>query len=597
MARVAPRKVVVNKIGKKGSVGQRALQGSWACLLLLSPATALSDDALRNHLRAAEENVQASLKLIAERRTSLESLKNGGTVAAANKARELDEMSAVLASDELHRLQGQVQQLFGKRVDLALDATAAKLIAGDRVGAMRSLESEPFRQIATPKIGEMLQKPPFAELSGNAAYATVVARQRAPAKFGDASPIGSAFHETLTDAEKIAGLSLFWSEVRRSFVHFDKVADLDWDATFMRYVPKVLAAKDVREYYNVLMTLAPLLKDGHVNIYPPAQLQDKFYSRPAVRTALVQGRVLVVSVLADRLKGQVEVGDEIKEIDGVPVTDYVAKRVAPYVSASTEQDREVRSFGYQLLNGEQGTTVRLKLADRNGAAKTLELTRGEKSEGAKAPAVKELDGGVMYVPLTSFQNAQSTRVFEENIDKIFSSKGLILDLRDNGGGNSSVGNDIIAWLTATPVPIGPSWERREGGTGRARESMFALQSPEGSTGRAYVKSRPRRYDGPVVVLIGPRTFSAAEDFAASFQALKRGKLVGSATAGSTGQPLFMKLPAGGTARITAKYDRLPGGGEFIGIGIKPDVEIAASVDDIRNGKDPVLARAHQLIAK
>jgi carboxyl-terminal processing protease len=79
------------------------------------------------------------------------------------------------------------------------------------------------------------------------------------------------------------------------------------------------------------------------------------------------------------------------------------------------------------------------------------------------------------------------------------------------------------------------------------------------------------YDKPVVALVGPRTFSAAGDFTVAFDFMKRGKLVGIATGGSTGQPVPFELPGGGSARVCGKHDSYPDGKEFVGVGVIPDL--------------------------
>lgn len=98
---------------------------------------------------------------------------------------------------------------------------------------------------------------------------------------------------------------------------------------------------------------------------------------------------------------------------------------------------------------------------------------------------------------------------------------------------------------------------------------------------------------PVILLIGPKTVSAAEDFASSFQGMHRGELIGEPTAGSTGQPMFFKLPGGGSARICTIEEPNPDGSRFVGIGIMPKIIISPTVADIRAGRDPVLERAVQ----
>jgi len=108
--------------------------------------------------------------------------------------------------------------------------------------------------------------------------------------------------------------------------------------------------------------------------------------------------------------------------------------------------------------------------------------------------------------------------------------------------------------------------------------------------------------GPLVVLTGPRTFSAAEDFLVVLKASRRATLVGERTGGSTGQPLSIPdLPAGGSARVCAKRDVAPDGTEFVGIGVIPDVEVAPTAADVAARRDVVFERGldelRRLLAK
>mgnify|MGYP000636776297 CR=1 FL=1 len=73
--------------------------------------------------------------------------------------------------------------------------------------------------------------------------------------------------------------------------------------------------------------------------------------------------------------------------------------------------------------------------------------------------------------------------------------------------------------------------------------------------------------------------------------MKRGKIVGEATGGSTGQPLMISLPGGGTARIVSKRDTYPDGKPFVGVGIQPNIKVSPTVADIRKGRDTVLEAA------
>ena len=98
------------------------------------------------------------------------------------------------------------------------------------------------------------------------------------------------------------------------------------------------------------------------------------------------------------------------------------------------------------------------------------------------------------------------------------------------------------------------------------------------------------FTGPVAVLIGPRTFSAAEDFLVPLKATKRAVLVGSATGGSTGQPIVVPV-FGARIAICTKWDRFPDGSEFVGVGVLPDISVERTIVDVARGNDPVLEAA------
>lgn len=104
-------------------------------------------------------------------------------------------------------------------------------------------------------------------------------------------------------------------------------------------------------------------------------------------------------------------------------------------------------------------------------------------------------------------------------------------------------------------------------------------------------------DLEVVVLIGNNTASAAEDFLIAAESISLGKTIGDYTYGSTGQPMFIKLPGGGSARICTKRDMYPNGKEFVGYGIEPDYIIKESINDFISGKDIVLNRAIEMLQK
>ncbi len=61
--------------------------------------------------------------------------------------------------------------------------------------------------------------------------------------------------------------------------------------------------------------------------------------------------------------------------------------------------------------------------------------------------------------------------------------------------------------------------------------------------------------------------SERRDFLVAYDQMRRGAIFGEPTAGSTGQPLFFRLPGGGSARVRSKHDSYADGREFDAIGV------------------------------
>lgn len=406
-----------------------------------------------------------------------------------------------------------------------------------------------------------------------------------------APAIATPYKPVLTVEEKVAGLSLFWAEARSSFVHFDHVPDLAWDQVYMEYLTKVIAAPTTRDYYRIMMQLAPMLQDGHTNIYPPRELGNEFFARPPMRTALVEGKVLVEWVGNPALQARLHVGEEVVAIDGEPALEYGRRHIEPFVSASSPQDREMRTYSYQLLTGPAGKPVTLRLRTADGAERDEVVDRSGSYQGPPRFVFKTLPGDIAYISIDHFESDESVAMFEIVVPEILKAKGLVIDVRHNGGGSSEYGLRILSWLTRQPIGSAYAYRRDDDAYRRAQGTSAIRWTPMSLNGETYKAQHKDVFNGPVAVLTSAQSFSAAEDFAVSFRMLKRGIIVGEPTGGSTGQPLFLDLPGGGKARICIKRDVFPDGTEFVGKGVTPDVEVHPTVASLRSGADPVLDRA------
>jgi carboxyl-terminal processing protease len=399
--------------------------------------------------------------------------------------------------------------------------------------------------------------------------------------------------------EKVAGLSLFWSEVKYNFVFTETLAKLHWDSLYLAYLPLVQQTKSTAEYYRLMSKLCALLHDAHTNINPPSEAWAEQFVSPRVSTWIVNDTVLILGADDSLQERGIRRGMELVRIDGVPARRYAEENVIPYIAANTPQDLRRRAFGNLLLAGPQGTYVELELRDSAGTAVKRTLYRPVKtthestvtsSGGSQARLLefKVLPGNIAYVSLDSFGDERIVTQFDSIFASVEKTDALILDVRGNGGGSSDNGWKILGYLTAKPFQTS-QWRTRD-----YRPSYRAWGRGErwySQAGSDFQPNGSKLYTKPVVVLTGPMTFSAAEDFCVAFDCMKRGTMIGRRTGGSTGQPLFFILPGGGSARVCTKHDRYPDGREFVGIGVIPSIEVNPSVRDVLSGHDNVLDAA------
>lgn len=194
------------------------------------------------------------------------------------------------------------------------------------------------------------------------------------------------------------------------------------------------------------------------------------------------------------------IGDIIKEIDGTGLSSGEIEKVR------------------QLVRGAAGTTLNMKV-DRDGEIINFELTRQEiiLKNISYSGFIGNPDDGIAYLKLDRFTNNSENEV--ENTLKTFKSKnnlkGVIFDLRDNGGGLLEAAIGILNNL----VDKNSLLLTTRGNTKESENKFFSKEDPV----------IPK--DVPLVVLINGNTASASEIVAGAIQDLDRGVIVGSKSFG------------------------------------------------------------------
>jgi C-terminal processing protease CtpA/Prc len=476
-------------------------------------------------------------------------------------------------------------------------------LAGEKEKAVDTLRDA----IATGSVSAsaIRQDSDFVPIRNEPAYQKLLAdldvKERPVRMLWNSPALRTPYRDDLPEDEKVAGLSRIWSEAKYNFVYFYRLDGIDWDGLYLSYLPKVRATKSTLEYYQVLAEFTARLKDGHTAVNYPSQLGAKL-GWPLLTTALVGERVFIATVRDPSLASQgIARGVEILAVNGEPVKQYGAEKVAPYRGASTPQDLDIKTFEYSLLGGPLDMPVELTLRDPAGTTFVRSLPRKTGAEADRFPhepfhafEFKLLEGNIAYVALRSFGDNTCSREFAARFADIRKADAIIFDVRENSGGSSNVGWEILGYLTDQSFNS-TRWRTRE--YRPAERAWGQAERWFDNPGNPLPSRTADPYRKPVLVLTSPRTYSAAEDFAAVFDAMKRGTIVGEATGGSTGQPLSVPLPGGGSVRICTKHDRYPDGNEFVGVGIQPGVPVSPTVEDFRAGRDTVLGAAVRLLKK
>lgn len=403
----------------------------------------------------------------------------------------------------------------------------------------------------------------------------------------------------LTQAQRVEGFSRLWSTVKINFANFDLVPELNWDNVLSEYLPKVMADQSNGAYSLLLQGCIAQLRDGHTSVSTQGG-NGLPAACPPLRIRSVGGKAIVTELAeTEEIKASgIKPGDEVTHVDGRPVQELLEKDIYPYISASTPQGRDLKAYP-RILQGPKESTVSLSIKTLGGATRRISLTR--KARGlamirrTRRPnfEYQDIEDDIAYVTINTFGNSDVVEAFNEKLKTISSAKGLIIDVRKNGGGSSSNGHAIISRLIVKAIPS-TCWK-----TPQYRAAFRAWGSDEQWYDGGFKMIEPETADpflGPVVVLIGPGTNSAAEDFVVPLHAAGRATIVGQKSRGSTGQPLqFSFLDGKIRGRVCTKRDTYPDGREFVGVGIIPDVEVHPTPKDIAAGRDVVLEKGLEVL--
>ena len=201
--------------------------------------------------------------------------------------------------------------------------------------------------------------------------------------------------------------------------------------------------------------------------------------------------------------------------------------------------------------------------------------------GAEYTILKDNIGYVRYADF-------SAAIGEGNLDEMLLylgvCNGLIIDVRNNGGGALTTSSRLAARFTNERVHVG--YLQHKTGPGH---SDFSDPEP------VYIDpSDGVRWQKPVVVLTNRHSYSATNDFVNSMRCFTQVTLLGDRTGGGGGLPFSSELPNGWGVRFSAS-PMLDAQGQHIEDGIDPDIHVDMTEEDEARGRDTLIEAARALL--
>lgn len=329
--------------------------------------------------------------------------------------------------------------------------------------------------------------------------------------------------------------------------------------------------------WSILRRFANALDDGHAFTFDPQTTPVGYF---VVALEDIDGE----AVVRRSATPGVSPGDTIISIDGTPAAEWFANEIATTSAASDGYRFLVAARRFIALDG----PIDIGLRDPDGVETVVAVQpqpANVYTAFGSAPSLRASGYlGNLGAPTVYYLNMArevTTDLAQVNaaLTEAQGASGLVIDMRGYPGVNHyEVARRLIPFVFQSPQFHVPIWDGPfSSSVSFAQYPLEPLMDPS--------------FDGPMVLLVGHNTVSAAENFSTMLVDAGVVTVVGRNSAATNGNITGVQLPCGFEMSFTGMEVLHADGTDFHGIGIVPDVPVDLSAADFRDGIDPELEAA------
>lgn len=280
---------------------------------------------------------------------------------------------------------------------------------------------------------------------------------------------------------------------------------------------------------------------------------------------------------------------EVTSLNDIPMAELVEEKRKEIGGGTNES--QIEKALEEIIVSEKESDARLEIKKTDGKSNKIETKFSDKwkseRKNRKFVEGKMLSDNIGYLNVRSWSNGAKTKgkniaeLAEEELENITKCDSLIIDVRQNGGGNSSLAEKLAGHFTDQPIEYGIIFVRTPG-TNEFVEGKCTL-SPQGEF-----------LDKKIVVLTGPRCASSNEMFIMMLKDGIKATTIGQTTSGSSGNPRSFDLNLGNksyTLNVSTWIMTRNNGKELHNVGIEPDISVEITPDDVIKHRDVELDKA------